>query len=128
MSRSSSWLAPMRPVLLMGSVASVASIATVAALASVAACGIAMAEVVDPARSTGKTRPPPVESMARIPDEAGRSVLRCWQEGRLVFEGTGIGNESSATAAARTFKGNNGRTVQLLDLRQGLCILERSNG
>jgi hypothetical protein len=112
----------------VGSVASVASIATVAALASVAACGIAMAEVVDPARSTGKTRPPPVESMARIPDEAGRSVLRCWQEGRLVFEGTGIGNESSVTAAARTFKGNNGRTVQLLDLRQGLCILERSNG
>jgi hypothetical protein len=33
-----------------------------------------------------------------------------------------------AAAAARTFKGTNGRSVQLLDLRNGLCILERNDG
>lgn len=97
-------------------------------MAITAACGIAMAEMVDQARSTSKTKPTPVESMARIPDDAARSVLRCWQEGRLVFEGSGIGSETATPGAARTFKGSNGRTVQLLDLRQGLCILERSDG
>jgi len=113
MSRSSSWLAVARPAVVM---------------AVTAACGIATAEMVDQARSAGKTKPTPVESMARIPDDTARSVLRCWQEGRLVFEGNGIGSEPATTGAARTFKGTNGRTVQLLDLRQGLCILERSDG
>lgn len=113
MSRSSSWPALARPVIVM---------------AITAACGIATAEMVDQARSAAKTRPTPVESMARIPDDAARSVLRCWQEGRLVFEGSGIGGEPGATGAARTFKGTNGKTVQLLDLRQGLCILERNDG
>jgi hypothetical protein len=98
-------------------------------VAITAACGLAMAEMVDQARSAAKTKPTPVESMARIPDDTARSVLRCWQEGRLVFEGSGIGaGEAASSTSSRTFKGANGRTVQLLDLRQGLCILERSNG
>lgn len=115
MSRSSSWLALTRPAIVV---------------AITAACGLAMAEMVDQARSAGKTKPTPVESMARIPDDTARSVLRCWQEGRLVFEGNGIGGagEAASTSSSRIFKGTNGRTVQLLDLRQGLCILERSNG
>lgn len=113
MSRSSSWLALSRPAILV---------------AVTAACSLAMAEMVDQARSAAKTRPTPVESMARVPDDSLRSVLRCWQEGRLVFEGNGIGSEPAPTGSARTFKGADGRTVQLLDLRQGLCILEKSDG
>ena len=34
---------------------------------------------------------------------------------------------AEAAAGARAMKAANGRTVQLLDLRQGLCILERTN-
>ena len=113
MSRSSSWLALSRPAIVV---------------AVTAACGLATAEMVDQARGAGKTKPTPIESMARIPDDSARSVLRCWQEGRLVFEGNGIGSEPAATGAARIFKSADGRSVQLLDLRQALCILERSNG
>ena len=112
MSRSSKWAALRRPVILA---------------VVLAAGGAAAAEMVDSSRSATKTRPTPVESMARIPDDAPRSVLRCWQEGRLVFESSGVASEA-ASGATRTFKGANGRSVQLLDLRQGLCILERSNG
>lgn len=95
--------------------------------AVLAGCGASAAEVVDKARSPARSKPTPVESMARIPDDGPRSVLKCWQEGRLVFESNGVGGDPPAGAPA-TFKGPNGRSVQLLDLRQGLCILERSNG
>jgi hypothetical protein len=93
---------------------------------AMAACGAAAAEMVDQARSAAKTRPTPVESMARVPDDAPRSVLKCWQEGRLVFESNGVAGEPAP--GARTFKAPDGRSVQLHDLRNGLCILERSNG
>ena len=112
MSRSSRWSSLQRPVILA---------------IVMAACGAAAAEMVDQARSAAKTRPTPVESMARIPDDSPRSVLKCWQEGRLVFESNGVAGESAA-GATRTFKAPDGRSVQLHDLRNGLCILERSNG
>ena len=112
MSRSNSWTAMRRQIILA---------------MVLAAGGAAAAEMVDASPKAAKTKPTPVESMARIPDDAPRSVLKCWQEGRLVFESSGIGSETTA-GASRTFKGGNGRSVQVLDLRQGLCILERSNG
>jgi hypothetical protein len=77
-----------------------------------------------------KTRPTAVPSMARIADGGGRSTLKCWQEGRLIFEteGAAVPENANAKAAlgAMPLIKSNGRTVQLLNLRQGLCILERS--
>lgn len=99
--------------------------ALIAAFALVA-CGGSGAEIVDNGKSA-KTRPAPVESMARVPDNAPKSVLKCWQEGRLIFESSGV-TMAEGAAGAPAMKGANGRTVQLLDLRQGLCILERTNG
>ncbi len=99
-------------------------LATVAAV--VVACGASAAEMVDKSQSSGKSKPTPVESMARIMDNAPRSVLKCWQEGRLVFESSDV--EAEVRGSAATLKGPNGRSLQLLDLRQGLCILERTNG
>ena len=78
-----------------------------------------------------KTKPTAVPSMARVADGGGRSVLKCWQEGRLIFEteGAAIPETAGANAAlgAMSLIKANGRTVQLLNLRQGLCILERSS-
>jgi hypothetical protein len=116
MSRSSSRLLTRRPKTVVAALAAVLLVS-----------GATAAGMLDQARAAGKTRPTPVESMARIPDDAPRSVLKCWQEGRLVFESSGVTSEAAA-AAARTFKGANGRSVHLLDLRHGLCILERSDG
>ncbi|MEO6269566.1 MAG: hypothetical protein ABIP08_04605 [Lautropia sp.] len=96
------------------------------AAVTLVACGASGAEIVDSGKSA-KTRPAPVESMARVPDNAPKSVLKCWQEGRLIFESSGVAMAEGA-AGAPALMGANGRTVQLLDLRQGLCILERTNG
>jgi hypothetical protein len=56
-----------------------------------------------------------------------RSMLKCWQEGRLIYETSGI-SVAGSDAVATGVKGANGRSLQLLDLRQALCILERNNG
>ena len=81
----------------------------------------------DKAKAT-RTKPTPVESMARIVDDTPRSSFKCWQEGRLIFESNGMTLPESGSGGVTPMKGPNGRTVQVLDLRQGLCILERSNG
>ena len=95
--------------------------------ATLLVCGVAPAEMTDRDKPVTKTRPPPVESMARIVDKTPRSVLKCWQEGRLVFESSGVSLPEGGNGAM-AIKGSNGNSVQLLDLRQGLCILEKTNG
>jgi len=54
-----------------------------------------------------------------------RSLFRCWQEGRMIFEGAGYGALPAAQVAAelKAADGASGR-VQVLDMYQGLCILE----
>lgn len=96
-------------------------------IATLLVWGVAPAEMLDRERPIAKTRPPTVESMARIVDKTPRSVLKCWQEGRLVFESSAVSLPEAANGAL-AIKGSNGNSVQLLDLRQGLCILEKTNG
>ena len=89
--------------------------------------GASAAETADKAKAA-RTKPAPVESMARIVDDSPRSSFKCWQEGRLIFESNGMTLPESGSGGVGPMKGPNGRTVQVLDLRNGLCILERSNG
>lgn len=95
--------------------------------AALATCGGSVAEPADKAKAT-RTKPTPVESMARIVDDSPRSSFKCWQEGRLIFESNGVSLPESGAGGVAPIKGPNGRQVQVLDLRQGLCILERKNG
>ena len=93
-------------------------------------------------------RPTAVESMARVPASDKRPTLRCWQYGRLVYEASDIqlfrdghGDAADPAATAPTADRPNGRTdakggerpvagtdgrrrVRLLDLNQGLCIID----
>lgn len=94
--------------------------------ATMMAFGAAAAEIVD--KKAARTKPASVESMARIADDTPRSVLKCWQEGRLIFESSGMALPETGSGGVAPMKGPSGRTLQVLDLRQGLCILERSNG
>jgi hypothetical protein len=63
-------------------------------------------------------------SAAKAP-KIPRSLLRCWQGGRMVFEGRGYGTlpQSHVAAELKPADGAGGR-VQVLDLYQGLCVLE----
>jgi hypothetical protein len=57
--------------------------------------------------------------------KAPRSLFRCWQYGRLIFEGRGYGAlpQSQIAVELKPADGASGR-VQVLDMYEGLCILE----
>jgi hypothetical protein len=52
-----------------------------------------------------------------------RPVLRCWQEGRLVYEGAGVVPSSQGVAAIE-LRNASGTAVQVFDLKNGLCLLD----
>jgi hypothetical protein len=56
----------------------------------------------------------------------GRNVLRCWQEGKLIFEAAGVQAPSGRNADLLDFRpaGADGSAVQVLDLKTGLCTFE----
>jgi hypothetical protein len=67
-----------------------------------------------------------IESMARLTvQKQPGSVFKCWQEGRLVFEHTSPMVKKQKLANAITVRGDNDKVVQLLDLKQGLCVLSQ---
>jgi hypothetical protein len=54
------------------------------------------------------------------------NILRCWQQGRLLYEGSGFvarpaGNGSASTTLVMERQG--GESVIVLNLQDGLCIL-----
>ncbi|MFN0185133.1 MAG: hypothetical protein ACKVQR_15070 [Aquabacterium sp.] len=57
-----------------------------------------------------------------------RPVLRCWQEGRLVFEGSGQlpGPVANATLELR-HAARGDIALQLFDLKSGLCLLDHGS-
>lgn len=66
------------------------------------------------------------KAQAKNKQEAGK--LRCWQGGRLVFEGRGA-MPVDGTSSVADFHIRNGRSVvRVFDLREGLCVLEYVEG
>lgn len=89
--------------------------------------GSSTAQLSDEVRPRGSAAQTPEDKQAeqaRAP-KAPRSLLRCWQGGRLIYEGRGYGTLPQAQIAAELKPGDgaSGR-VQVLDLYQGLCVLE----
>ena len=73
------------------------------------------------------TEPTKVQSMARIVKQKPQtSTLRCWQEGRLIFQSKSISGSSDPAKAAVALAAK-GKSIQLMDFRNGLCILEQVN-
>lgn len=50
-------------------------------------------------------------------------VLRCWQEGRLLYEGSGFRGMANGGSSALNLARNGAPDITVLDLKQGLCIL-----
>jgi len=74
------------------------------------------------APSSEEKQPP---APGRGPKGPPRSLFRCWQEGRMIFEGRGYGAlpSSQVSAELKASDGASGR-VQVLDMYQGVCVLE----
>ncbi len=81
-------------------------------------------EVVAPSNSAAVS--PPDTAMATIRDHrrSGGQTLRCWQNGRLLYEGSGFrgGLERNPNAIGVPRKAE-GDPVVVLDLKQGVCIV-----
>ncbi|HEX4598555.1 MAG TPA: hypothetical protein VH278_12255 [Burkholderiaceae bacterium] len=74
-----------------------------------------------PARSSDEALSAPGKS----PKGPPRSLFRCWQDGRIIFEGRGYGALPSSQVAAELKAGDSGTgRLQVLDMYHGLCVLE----
>jgi hypothetical protein len=73
------------------------------------------------ARSAEEAPPAP----GRSPKGPPVSLFRCWQDGRVIFEGKGYAAlpSSQIVAELKASDGGAGR-LQVLDLYQGVCVLE----
>jgi hypothetical protein len=59
-------------------------------------------------------------------NDRAKQSIRCWQEGKLVYEASGVASVGRVSAAIE-LKASQGRDVvlQVIDLRQGFCVIER---
>ncbi len=102
-----------------------ALVSTLTVLSTTANAGLDfISEKSDETSSKQRTKPTKIESMARIPDKDAANSFKCWQEGRLIFQRTGLELKKQKLPGAAMIK-TNGKTVQVLDLKQGVCILEQ---
>ncbi|MDR1463202.1 MAG: hypothetical protein LBI68_08735 [Azoarcus sp.] len=51
------------------------------------------------------------------------NILRCWQQGRLVYEGSGFTRSADGASAAFVVERQGREAVTVLNLQDGLCIL-----
>jgi len=77
----------------------------------------------DEARA-GAMRPLDDRPSGGRPAKGARSLFRCWQDGRMIYEGRGYSALPKSQVAAELNSGDASGTVQVLDLYQGLCVLE----
>lgn len=70
------------------------------------------------------TRDAAVSTLA--PRTNKRPLLRCWQEGKLIYEGGGLTVPASAASAPIELRNGTAVGVQIFDLKSGMCLLDHS--
>jgi hypothetical protein len=55
-----------------------------------------------------------------------KPVMRCWQEGKLLFEGTGM-TPAAIGQATIELRNGSGVALQVFDLKNALCLLDYSD-
>jgi hypothetical protein len=61
-----------------------------------------------------------------VPRVGKRPLLRCWQEGKLVYEGAGMSVASQQGTASIDLRNGSAMAVQIFDLKNGMCLLDHS--
>ncbi len=61
-----------------------------------------------------------------LPRVGKRPLLRCWQEGKLVYEGAGMQVAAQQGTASIDMRNGNALAVQIFDLKNGMCLLDHS--
>jgi hypothetical protein len=99
------------------------------AVAALGGCGAAFGgtevktgpevEVATPPTIISTAENPTVRDQRKLPGE----ILRCWQNGRLIYEAGGFKAGADKSVAVPVPRAVEGEPVNLFDLRDGLCIL-----
>ncbi|HEY8608626.1 MAG TPA: hypothetical protein VIM12_16045 [Noviherbaspirillum sp.] len=89
---------------------------------SVAKPGVAL---VPPAANMGAVAPSEQASTARDPRKASGQTLRCWQNGRLLYEGSGFRSDQDRGPNAVAVQRNDGDSVVVFDQKDSICILSK---
>jgi len=77
-------------------------------------------EVATPPAVISTAENPTVRDQRKLPGQ----TLRCWQNGRLVYEAGGFrGGAEKGNGAIAVPRAVEGEPVSLFDLRDGMCIL-----
>lgn len=80
----------------------------------------------DAGKGKGVVAPKDAAVSSAVPRVGKRPLLRCWQEGKLVYEGTGMSVASQQGTASIDLRNGNNMAVQIFDLKNGLCLLDHS--
>lgn len=99
------------------------SAASIKSLQSRDAKDAAPKDVKDVSAGTKQAAAPKDAAVSTTVPRQRRPVLRCWQEGRLVFEGSGV-LPSTQGQAAIELRNAGGTALQVFDLKNGLCLLD----
>lgn len=81
--------------------------------------------LVPPPGNTGAVAPSQQASTLREPKKNGGRTLRCWQHGRLLYEGTGFKQDAESQSNAVTVQRTDGDSVILYDQKDSFCILSK---
>jgi hypothetical protein len=81
--------------------------------------------LVPPAGNTGAVAASEQASTIRDTRKAGGHTLRCWQYGRLLYEGSGFRQDMERSSTAVTVPRADGDSVVVFDLKDAVCILSR---
>lgn len=84
------------------------------------------AVLVPPAGNTGAVAPSEQASTVRDARKPGGHTLRCWNQGRLIYEGSGFRHDLEKSANVMTLPRLDGEpSVVVLDLKDGVCMLSK---
>ncbi|MBI1889585.1 MAG: hypothetical protein HYS18_02960 [Burkholderiales bacterium] len=92
------------------------------AAAASTATGAKGVALVPPPSNMGAVAPSEQASTVRGTKRVGQT-LRCWQHGRLLYEGTGFRADAEKRPNAVTMQRTDGESVVVYDQKDSICIL-----
>lgn len=81
--------------------------------------------LVPPAANTGAVAQSEQASTVRDTKKAEGQTLRCWQNGRLLYENTGFRADKAQQPNAVTIPRVDGESVVVFDQKDSICILSK---
>ena len=77
-------------------------------------------------KGKGAAAPKDAAVSAIAPRTFKRPLMRCRQEGRLIYEGSGMTVAASAASTPIELRSHSAVALQIFDLKSGLCLLDHT--